>query len=127
MGEGWRYLLVGAIAWVFDYLLFVVLFPFIGVIAAQTVARISGAVLTFFGHKLFVHRDRRSEGRVVSSQVLAYFLVWMLSYTLSLAGLVLVIDHWDWHPVIAKLLVEAVILGLNFVLIRRIFRQTDSP
>ena len=118
--QGGRYLLVGGLAWVVDFLTFLSLYAWAGLVWAQTAARIAGALVGFAGHKYFVFADRRSAPRHLGRQALLYVLLWGVSYGLSVAGLLWLTQDLRLHPVLAKLLVEAVILGLNFFTMKRL-------
>ncbi|MET0067255.1 MAG: GtrA family protein [Candidatus Thiodiazotropha sp.] len=114
-----RYLLVGGIAWLVDFSLFTLAYTSLGIVLAQTLARIAGALVGFAGHKLVVFRDRSAQAASVRNQALQYALLWLFSYLASLVLLYLFIDSAGLHPVIAKLLTETVILGFNFATMRR--------
>ena len=118
--QGGRYLLVGGLAWVVDFVTFVLAYPSAGVIWAQTAARASGAAVGFVGHKYLVFGDRRRSRRLVVWQTLQYLLLWALSYGLSVGGIVWLVERQGLAPVSAKVLVEAGILVLNFTVMKRV-------
>ena len=120
LGQGWRYLLVGGLAWLVDFLTFFALYAGVGLVWAQTAARVAGALVGFAGHKYFVFADRRSAPRHLGRQALLYVLLWGVSYGLSVAGLLWLVHDLELHPVTAKLLVEAVIMGFNFITMKRL-------
>jgi putative flippase GtrA len=120
LGQGWRYLLVGGLAWLIDFLTFLALYAGVGLVWAQTAARVAGALVGFAGHKYFVFADRRSAPRHLGRQALLYVLLWGVSYGLSVAGLLWLVRDLDLRPVLAKLLVEAVIIGFNFITMKRL-------
>ena len=120
LSQSGRYLLVGGLAWGVDFLTFLGLYAWVGLVWAQTAARIAGALVGFAGHKYFVFADRRSAPRHLGRQALLYIVLWGVSYGLSVAGLLWLVQGLELHPVVAKLLVEAVIMGFNFISMKRL-------
>jgi putative flippase GtrA len=112
--------LVGALAWLVDFLTFVLTYPSVGVIWAQTAARGLGAAVGFVGHKYLVFGDRRGARRLVVWQTLQYLLLWGLSYGLSVGGIVWLVERQGMAPVAAKIVVEAGVLVLNFTVMKRV-------
>ncbi|MCG7946417.1 MAG: GtrA family protein [Candidatus Thiodiazotropha taylori] len=114
-----RYLLVGGASWVVDFLVFFLTYSHIGIVPAQTVARIVGALVAFAGHKLIVFEDRQFAPQAMRQQIVQYLILWLVSYTLSVILLLAFIDLLQLHPVAAKLITEAIIIVINFVTMRR--------
>ncbi|MEW8500236.1 MAG: GtrA family protein [Candidatus Thiodiazotropha taylori] len=114
-----RYLLVGGASWVVDFLVFLLTYSHIGIVPAQTVARIVGALVAFAGHKLIVFEDRQFTPQAMRQQIVQYLILWLVSYTLSVILLLAFIDLLQLHPVAAKLITEAIIIAINFVTMRR--------
>ncbi|MCG8079583.1 MAG: GtrA family protein [Candidatus Thiodiazotropha taylori] len=114
-----RYLLVGGASWVVDFLVFFLTYSHIGIVPAQTVARIVGALVAFAGHKLIVFEDRQFTPQAMRQQIVQYLILWLVSYTLSVILLLAFIDLLQLHPVAAKLITEAIIIVINFVTMRR--------
>ncbi|MCG7960973.1 MAG: GtrA family protein [Candidatus Thiodiazotropha taylori] len=114
-----RYLLVGGASWVVDFLVFFLTYSHIGIVPAQTVARIVGALVAFAGHKLIVFEDRQFTPQAMRQQIVQYLILWLVSYTLSVILLLAFIDLLQLHPVAAKLITEAIIIAINFVTMRR--------
>ncbi|MCG7954731.1 MAG: GtrA family protein [Candidatus Thiodiazotropha endolucinida] len=114
-----RYLLVGGASWVVDFLVFFLTYSHIGIVPAQTVARIVGALVAFTGHKLIVFEDRQFTPQAMRQQIVQYLILWLVSYTLSVILLLAFIDLLQLHPVAAKLITEAIIIVINFVTMRR--------
>ncbi|MEW8324336.1 MAG: GtrA family protein [Candidatus Thiodiazotropha taylori] len=114
-----RYLLVGGASWVVDFLVFFLTYSHIGIVPAQTVARIVGALVAFAGHKLIVFEDRQFTPQAMRQQIVQYLILWLVSYTLSVILLLGFIDLLQLHPVAAKLITEAIIIVINFVTMRR--------
>jgi putative flippase GtrA len=115
-----RYLLVGGLAWVVDFLSFSLSVSVLGLAWAQTLARIMGAVVGFLGHKYLVFADRRRGGQRLLRQGWQYLILWLLSYGLSLAGLFWLVVGLRLHPIVAKLLVESVVVLINFAVMKRV-------
>lgn len=122
--QGGRYLLTGGIGWVVDFLTYVALLGPLGVFWAQSAARVVGALVTFVGHKLFVFRDHRTEAVLVARQTLQYVVLWVLSYLLSLGGILFLVGQ-QMHPVLAKILVEVLVVLLNFLTMKRLIFAGD--
>jgi putative flippase GtrA len=102
----------------------------IGVLPAQILARLLGAIAAFFGHKLWVfgHPDLRTP--VVALQGLGYALLWLLSLALSLSVLAALTQGLGVAPLAAKLFTEALVLILNFSVLRLLIfrhRRGDRP
>lgn len=114
-----RYLLVGGASWVVDFLVFFLTYSHIGIVPAQTVARIVGALVAFAGHKLIVFEDRQFTPQAMRQQIVQYLILWLVSYTLSVILLLGFIELLQLHPVAAKLITEAIIIAINFVTMRR--------
>ncbi|MCG8067678.1 MAG: GtrA family protein [Candidatus Thiodiazotropha taylori] len=114
-----RYLLVGGASWVVDFLVFFLSYSHIGIVPAQTLARIVGALVAFAGHKLIVFEDRQFTPQAMRQQIVQYLILWLVSYTLSVILLLGFIELLQLHPVAAKLITEAIIIVINFVTMRR--------
>jgi putative flippase GtrA len=114
-----RYLGVGGASWVVDFAVFYLTYPLIGILAAQTAARVVGALVAFIGHKLIVFDNRQYGLNRLGQQLFHYLLLWIISYTLSLGLLMLFADLLELHPIISKLLTETIIIAINFVTMRR--------
>lgn len=77
----------------------------LGIVTAQFLARLAGALLAFLGHKFFVFQEPRTHAAVVGVQALRYAALWVLSYGVSTLGLILLIDYWFLPEIPAKVLV----------------------
>lgn len=118
-----RYLLTGGAAWVVDGTVFVLTLSAFGVVLAQLFARIVGAAVAFFGHKLFVFREVGVQPSTLVSQSLRYVGLWFFSYTVSTLALVGLIDHVGMNAIAAKVMVESGIVGMNYLVMKSlIFR-----
>lgn len=113
-----KYLLVGGVAWVADVAVFALSINALGVVPAQCCARVAGAVLAFFGHKFFVFREYDLRRPTLTAQALRYTALWVLSFTLTTLALVALIAHADIAALPAKVLVEACIVVLNYLVLR---------
>ncbi|MCG7983990.1 MAG: GtrA family protein [Candidatus Thiodiazotropha lotti] len=114
-----RYLLVGGVSWVVDFLVFFLTYSPFGIVTAQTIARIVGALVAFAGHKLIVFEDRQFTPQAIRQQLIQYLILWLVSYTLSIMLLLGFVDLLHFHPVAAKLITETIIIVINFVTMRR--------
>ncbi|MCG8488390.1 MAG: GtrA family protein [Chromatiales bacterium] len=114
-----RYLLVGGASWVVDFLVFYLTYSHIGIVSAQTIARIVGAVVAFAGHKLIVFEDRQFTPKAIRQQLIQYLILWFVSYSLSILLLLAFVELLQLHPVAAKLITETIIIAINFVTMRR--------
>jgi putative flippase GtrA len=122
-----RYLLIGGIAWVIDVAVFVACVADLGIVKAQLIARIIGALVSFAGHKLFVFAEMDTKPSTVARQAAAYGALWILSYLLSTLGLVGLIDYAGINSLPSKVIVEAGVVGINYLVMQRlIFRSRVS-
>lgn len=110
-----RYLVSGGVAWLVDFATFAALYGPFGLFWAQTAARTAGALTAFVGHKLFVFGDPHRQARLVVRQALQYAMLWLLSYGLSLVGIFTLTELAGFGPLVAKLMVESLLLVLNFI------------
>ena len=101
----------------------------IGVYGAQALARMLGAVVAFFGHKLWVFEHLDLRATVIAFQGTAYVLLWLLSLLLSLALLAGLTLAAGLQPMPAKLLTESALLVLNFSVLQHLVfdRATSAP
>jgi putative flippase GtrA len=122
-----RYLLIGVMAWVIDVAVFVACVADLGIVKAQLIARIIGALVSFAGHKLFVFSEMDTKPATVARQAAAYGALWILSYFLSTLGLIGLIDYGGIHSVPAKVMVEMGVVVMNYLVTQRlIFRSGSS-
>jgi putative flippase GtrA len=122
-----RYLLVGGMAWVIDIAVFALCVTGVGVASAQLLARLSGAIVAFFGHKVFVFGEDSLEPATVARQALRYVSLWVLSVTISTLALIGLIDHAGVHALSAKVAVESAMVAMNYLVMRSVvFRPADA-
>ncbi len=118
-----RYLLSGGVAWLADLTVFAVCLGSFGIAIAQLVARISGAVVAFAGHKLFVFGEQDVKPATLIRQALGYAVLWLLSYVASTLALIGLIEYAGMQMLLAKILVEATIIIMNYLIMKAlIFR-----
>lgn len=115
-----RYLMVGVIAWIVDFLVFVVCLSLVGILWAQTAARISGAVVAFLGHKVFVYNSRGFGRKEVGKQAAAYLMLWVFSYLLSIGLILLFTQILGFAPIPAKLVTEIILVGVNYITMKQL-------
>jgi putative flippase GtrA len=113
-----RYLVTGGVAWLVDLTVFTFLLPLTGIVSAQFVARIAGAIVAFLGHKLFVFRALDRSPAALATQTLGYAALWVLAYGLSAAALVILIGHLNWNTIAAKFVVEVGIVLMNYTVMK---------
>ena len=119
-----RYLLSGAVAWVADLAVFTACLGSFGIIMAQLIARITGAVVAFFGHKLFVFGESDIKPATLARQIPSYAALWLLSYVVSTLALIGLVGHVGMQALLAKIMVEAVIIAMNYLVMKTlIFRS----
>jgi putative flippase GtrA len=115
-----RYLLVGIVAWTIDFMVFALCHTPLGVVWAQTTARVSGAITAFAGHKVFVYNNKDFTRRELGKQALSYLLLWLFSYLLSIGSIILFIDIIGLDPISAKLVTEIILVGVNYITMKRL-------
>jgi putative flippase GtrA len=113
-----RYLLTGAVAWLADVVVFTASLEVLGIALAQLLARTTGAVLAFFGHKLFVFDEVDLQRSTLTRQGVRYAVLWVWSYSVSTLALIGLIDHGGMNPLVAKVLVEVGIVVMNYLVMK---------
>ena len=73
----------------------------------------------FIGHKLFFFEDRRATQRLLLIQAIKYLIIWSFSYGLSTGGILWLMDVMSILPVVAKLIVETIVIAVNFLAMKR--------
>jgi len=122
-----RYLLTGGVAWLVDLAVFTLCFPGLGIVVAQFLARTTGALVAFFGHKLFVFGEMDVHTATLARQTLRYAALWVLSYAVSTLALIGLIEHGGVNAIAAKITVEAGILVMNYSVMKaHIFQSRVS-
>jgi putative flippase GtrA len=121
-----RYLVVGLLAWAVDLAVFLALIDILGVPASQLAARLTGAAVAFFGHKLLVFREPGMRAATLASQGARYAALWVLAYAVSTLALIGLIEHAAMAAVPAKVLVEAGIVVMNYVIMKTLIFQDRS-
>lgn len=109
-----RYTLVMGCGWLADLLVFAIAVDSLDIPLSQLLARTTGAVVGFVLHKYFTFRQT---GNARSNVAVRYALVWMFSYFLS-TGLIMLLANAGLLPVGAKLMVEIMVVPVNFILLR---------
>jgi putative flippase GtrA len=109
-----RYTLVMGCGWLADLLVFAIAVDSLDIPLSQLLARTTGAVMGFVLHKYFTFRQT---GSARSNVAVRYTLVWMFSYFLS-TGLIMLLVNASLLPVGAKLMVEIMMVPVNFILLR---------
>ncbi|MEJ2610791.1 MAG: GtrA family protein [Candidatus Thiodiazotropha sp.] len=115
-----RYLIVGATSWVVDFGTFVLFHSIIGIVWAQTTARIVGAIVAFLGHKLFVYNSNSFNKCELSKQIAGYLFLWCFTYLLSIGCILLLAEVIGLNPVLAKLGTEIILISINYTTMKRL-------
>ena len=119
-----RYLLTGGVAWLADLAVFTLCFAGLGIVVAQFLARTTGAVVAFFGHKLFVFGEMDVQSATLARQTLRYAALWVLAYAVSTLALIGLIEHGGLNAIAAKVMVEAGVLVMNYSVMKALIFQT---
>ncbi|PZX33990.1 conserved membrane hypothetical protein [Cupriavidus phytorum] len=123
-----RYVLTGCALLLADLALFLLLaHAGIAPAAAQAVSRGAGAIVGFIAHKRYSFRHGGVDARSLVSQGSGYGALTLAGVALS--PLILTLALWlsGERLLVAKLAVEVVLAGLNFVAMRWLFRPHPHP
>jgi putative flippase GtrA len=121
-----RYIAVGGGTFLVDLCCFLLLVKQAGFTpeVAQACSRTVGAAAGFFGHKYFSFAQPEtegSEGRSSSVQVVGYICIMVAGIVLSPFVIWFMLRIVQPHLVFAKVLTEAVMVCINFVLMKALF------
>ena len=103
------------VSWLADLAVFAVTVQWLNVVIAQLVARLTGALLGFLLHKYVTFQESDAK---TSRAALRYLALWVFGYFAS-TSLILFLVHVQLTPLVAKVIVEIVLVPLNFLLMRR--------
>lgn len=123
-----RYLLAGAALFLLDLAVFLALTRFgsSSISMAQWISRATGAAVGFAVHKRFSFADKHAWPRRPRGQAWAYGALTIAGIVLSPLVLGQVAALTGYRMVPTKIIAEAVMIGFNFVVMRRIFRQREK-
>lgn len=127
IGQLARYLMTGGVAWLADLAVFTTTFTALGIVAAQFLARTTGAVVAFLGHKLFVFEEKDVQPATIARQGLRYAALWVWSYAVSTLALIGLIERAGLNAVAAKVIVEAGIVVMNYLVMKTLIFHPRPP
>lgn len=121
-----RYVAVGGGTFVVDLCCFLLLVKQAGISpeVAQACSRTIGAAAGFFGHKYFSFAQQEaavSAGRSSTVQIIGYACIMVAGIVLSPFVIWFMLRIVQPHLVFAKVLTEAVMVCINFVLMKALF------
>jgi len=128
-----RYVAVGGGTFLVDLCCFLLLVKQIGISpeVAQACSRTVGAAAGFFGHKYFSFAQPETADaheRSSTVQVVGYICIMVAGIALSPFVIWFMLRMVQPHLVFAKILTEAVMVCINFVLMKALFsRLSKSP
>jgi putative flippase GtrA len=128
-----RYVAVGGGTFLVDLCCFLLLVKQAGFSpeVAQACSRTVGAAAGFFGHKYFSFaqpKEAESQGRSSAIQIIGYAGIMLAGIVLSPFVIWFMLRLVEPHLVVAKVMTEAVMVCINFVLMKALFsRLTKSP
>jgi putative flippase GtrA len=112
--EGFRFLVAGGANTVFTYLIYLLLLPRLGFVAAFTVSFLSGIVFAYVIYSRFVFRVP-----LAWRKLFRYPALYLLQYLLGLALLALLIDTVGLDARLAPMVNVMLLTPLTFALNRR--------
>lgn len=126
-----RYVAVGGGTFLVDLSCFLLLVKQAGVSPeiAQACSRTVGAAAGFFGHKYFSFAQPENEGvqsRSSTVQIVGYICITVAGIVLSPFVIWFMLRIVEPHLVVAKVLTEAVMVCINFVLMKALFSRLSK-
>jgi putative flippase GtrA len=113
-----------AVGWLVDLGVFTLLVGAAGIAIAQFAARLAGALSGFVLHRTVTFARSGRYAHPPLHQLLAFALVWAVNYGVTVIAIELIVRGTGWNPVVAKLLVECVVVPSNFLILRHfVFRN----
>jgi putative flippase GtrA len=128
-----RYVAVGGGTFLVDLCCFLLLVKQVRISpeVAQACSRTVGAAVGFFGHKYFSFaqpENADSRGQSSTFQIVGYACIMVAGIVLSPLVIWFMLRIVQPHLVLAKILTEAVMVCINFVLMKALFsRLSKSP
>ncbi len=111
------YIAVMGIGWLVDNVLFFISNYFLSIPIALLVGRVSGAVSGFYLHNKYSFSDQIKRS-FSWEKAIKYSLVWIASYCVMVFGVEYLVYSFDLLPIIAKILLEFIIIPTNYILLR---------
>ena len=111
------YIIVGVISWLVDVAIYHLSWALIGIAAGQFLARIAGAATAFLLNRRVTFRANK-DASGVRPQVIKYAALLVLNWAITV-GLIYYLSYGlSMHPLIAKILLDIVIVPGNYVVMK---------
>jgi putative flippase GtrA len=114
-----RYGFVSAATWLIDFGVFALTLDHLGPVPAMIIARVTALVFAFPAHRWF---SFSAEGSLRGNEVVGYLALWGANLALATALVAALDIAAPAYPLAIKLAVEVIVFGLNYVVLRRLFR-----
>lgn len=86
------------------------------VIVANTVSFILSVTFAFFTNKYFVFKSKSTNRRHMRNEALKFFFARLLTFSISIVGMVILVDSLSFNNDISKIIVSVVVIVLNYIL-----------
>jgi putative flippase GtrA len=108
-----KFCFIGLEITIFSYLLFIVLFYFFSVnyIISSGIGFIGGVLLGFIFNKMYTFKSKR-KNRIALPQ---YFLVYLVSLIVTMVLIRFFVENLNFHPLLSYLVIEPIIIAINFL------------
>ncbi len=117
------YLLTGGTTTLINYVIYLTLLHFkVNYLAANTIAWIFAVAFAYISNRTFVFHSKNQMGKELISFVSLRFLTLLLENAL----LILLIQHWLFHPAISKIAVSVFTVIANYMICKcQIFQNRN--
>ncbi len=108
-----RFCGVGILITIFAYIVFFVLFYFFSInyLISAAISFISGVIAGFALNKVYTFRSKRRNLVTIPQ----YFLVYGISFTFAMFSIAFLVESLDLNPIISNLIVQPIIVFMNFL------------
>ena len=96
------------------------------VVIANTVSFILSVTFAFFTNKYFVFKSKSENSRHMRKEAIKFFFSRFLTFSLSLFGMVILVDSFSIDHDISKIIVSVVVIILNYVFSKLLIFKTNS-
>ena len=97
------------------------------IFTANTIAWVAAVIFAFITNKLFVFESKSMEHSLLIHEIVTFFSARLLSLGIDLLGMYLLVDVAGWDFTISKLIMNVIVIILNYVLSKLfIFNKTGS-
>lgn len=104
-----------------------ILQPSIDIVIANTVSFILSVTFAFFTNKFFVFKSKSESIRQMKREALRFFFSRFLTFSLSLVGMVVLVEKFTIDHDVAKIIVSVAVIILNYVFSKiLIFKTNDN-